>query len=313
MKRLIYVLAFIIIVFAVTKIIIGISHVSSQLEAMTEQAGQETLAVDSILSPDGVMIYYDVRGEGAPALVFVHCWSCDRSYWRNQADEFSVNNTVVTIDLAGHGQSGQNRTDWSIAAFGADIAAVIEKLGLDSVVLIGHSMGGMAIVEAARQLPDKVIALIGIDSYNDIGDSYSDEDIKAYLEPFRVDFKSAAYAKIAALFPENADSALRHEIAGDISSAPPDIAIPAYMATIKYIVSDPIPVVAGLKSLTVPVRGINCDLFPLNDDGMKAAAPSFSVKVIPGVGHFLQLEDPENFNRLLHETIAELGPEPSSE
>ncbi len=313
MKRLVYVMAFVIIVFAVTKIVIGFSHISSQLDTMAAQYAHVTPAADSVASSDGVMIYYDVRGKGSPALVFVHCWSCDRSYWREQVDEFARENTVVTIDLAGHGQSGQNRQEWTMPAFGADVAAVVNKLRVDSVILIGHSMGGMAIVEAARRLPGKVIALIGIDCYNDIGATYSDEDIEEYLEPFGKDFKTAAYEKIAALFPENADSALRNSIAEDISSAPPEIAIPSYMATMKYIVTDPIKLIAGLKEVQLPVRGINCDLFPLNDDGMKAAVPSFSVKVMTGVGHFLHLEDPENVNRLLHETIAELTPASSAE
>ncbi len=313
MKRLIYVLAFVIIVFAVTKIIIGISHVSSQLEAMTEHAGQETLAVDSVLSPDGVMIYYDVRGEDSPALIFVHCWSCDRSYWRNQVDEFSSNNAVVTIDLAGHGQSGQNRAEWTMPAFGDDIAAVVNKLHLDSVILVGHSMGGMAIVEAARRLPGKVVGLIGVDCYNDIGDTYSDEDIENYLVPFKKDFKSSAYDKVLALFPANADPILRGDVAEDISSSPPEIAIPSYVATMKYIVSDPIELIAALKELRLPVRGINGDLFPLNDEGMTAAVPSFNVKVMKGVGHFPHLEAPTTFNRLLHETIAELSPVSGSE
>jgi len=306
MKRLIYVLATAIIVFAVIKIIIGISHVSSQLDAMKAQNDIAMAAVDSVLSPDDVTIYYDVRGEGSPALVFVHCWSCDRSYWREQVDEFSQNNTVVSIDLAGHGQSGHNRQDWTIQAFGGDIAAVINNLRLDSVILIGHSMGGMAIVEAARQLPGKVVALIGVDCYNDIGDTYPDEAIEEYLAPLKDSFKSAVYGKTIELFPENADSALRHDVAEDISSAPPGIAIPSYMATIKYIVSEPIEVLAGLKEIQLPVRGINCDLFPQDYDGIKAAAPSIDVRIMSGVGHFLQLENPARFNGLLHETIAEL-------
>jgi len=313
MKRLIYALATVIIVFAVIKIVIGISHVSSQLDAMKAQNDITTATVDSVLSPDGVTIYYDVRGEGFPALILVHCWSCDRSYWREQIDEFAKDYTVVTIDLAGHGQSGYNRQNWTIQAFGSDIAAVINSLGLDSVILVGHSMGGMAIVEAARQLPDKVVALIGVDCYNDIGDTYPDEAITEYLAPYRNDFKSAAYDKAVALFPVNADSALRHDIAEDISSAPPEIAMASYFATIKYIVGDPIEVLAGLQELRLPVRGINCDLFPQDYDGIRAVSPSFDVRIMSGVGHFLQLEDPARFNDLLHETIAELTPAAESD
>jgi pimeloyl-ACP methyl ester carboxylesterase len=56
-----------------------------------------------VKSSDGVEISYSVYGEGSPALVFVHGWSCDQTYWKHQVPEFSKRYTVVTIDYAGHG------------------------------------------------------------------------------------------------------------------------------------------------------------------------------------------------------------------
>mgnify|MGYP001597132606 CR=1 FL=1 len=72
---------------------------------------------------------------------------------------------MVRIDLAGHGESGRERKDSTIAAFGGDVAAVVEKLGLKKVILIGHSMGGPASVEAARRLGDRVTGVVGVDSF----------------------------------------------------------------------------------------------------------------------------------------------------
>ena len=60
-------------------------------------------------------------------------------------------------------------------AFGADVVAVIEKLGLRDVVLIGHSMGGDVIVEAARALPERIIGLVWVDTYNTLGNSRAAE------------------------------------------------------------------------------------------------------------------------------------------
>jgi pimeloyl-ACP methyl ester carboxylesterase len=94
------------------------------------------------LSADGVPIHYDVQGTGALALVFVHGWCCDRHSWDRQVDAFAPSYTVVRLDLAGHGASGQARTQWTMAAFGQDVVAVVEQLRLVQVVLIGHSMGG---------------------------------------------------------------------------------------------------------------------------------------------------------------------------
>ena len=95
------------------------------------------------ISVDGVPIHYDVQGNGATALVFVHGWCCDRHYWDRQVSHFP-HYTVATLDLAGHGESGRDRTRWTMPAFGQDVVAVVEQLGLEQVVLIGHSMGGAA-------------------------------------------------------------------------------------------------------------------------------------------------------------------------
>src|SRR5262245_56964945 len=112
-------------------------------------------------SADGIPIHYDVQGNGAIALVFVHGWCCDRRSWDQQIAHFAPRYTVVCLDLAGHGASGRDRTQWTIPAFGQDVVAVVEQRGLGQVVLIGHSMGGPVIVEAARCLPAAVIGVVG--------------------------------------------------------------------------------------------------------------------------------------------------------
>jgi pimeloyl-ACP methyl ester carboxylesterase len=120
------------------------------------------------LSSDGVPIHYDVQGSGPIALVFVHGWCCNRGYWAAQVDHFATRNTVVNIDLAGHGASGRERARWTMSAFGLDVVAVIEHLELQQVVMVGHSMGGVAIVEAACRLPDSVIGLVGVDTWRNL-------------------------------------------------------------------------------------------------------------------------------------------------
>lgn len=91
-----------------------------------------------VTSADGIHIAYETRDEGTPALVFVHGWSCDRTYWDGRLPAFSRQFKVVALDLAGHGESGLGRKTWTMGAFGRDVAAVVEKLGLDRVILIGH-------------------------------------------------------------------------------------------------------------------------------------------------------------------------------
>lgn len=104
----------------------------------------------SVPSGDGVPIAFTRQGEGPP-LVFVHGWSCDQAYWREQVGHFAGRHTVVTVDVAGHGKSGLERADWTMTSFGGDVAAVLEELDLRDAILIGHSMGGDVITAAARQ------------------------------------------------------------------------------------------------------------------------------------------------------------------
>ena len=123
---------------------------------------------DAATSPDGIPIVYDIDGSGDPCVFFVHGWSCDRSYWIHQMRSFAPRHRVVSVDLAGHGESGTGRESWTMPAFGGDVAAVARRIGADDVVLVGHSMGGDVIVDAALQLGGRVRGLVWIDVYSDL-------------------------------------------------------------------------------------------------------------------------------------------------
>ncbi|HSL83506.1 MAG TPA: alpha/beta fold hydrolase, partial [Thermoanaerobaculia bacterium] len=117
----------------------------------------------TVEAADGVPIVYEVSGPAeaaGPALVFVHCWACDRTYWREQVDVFAADHRVVTLDLAGHGESGAGREAWTVTGLAGDVRAVVEALAreerLERVILIGHSMGGPVSLEAARLMPERV-------------------------------------------------------------------------------------------------------------------------------------------------------------
>jgi pimeloyl-ACP methyl ester carboxylesterase len=98
--------------------------------------------IGKVTAPDGLQISYESRGSGDRALVFIHGWSCDRSYWKAQLPAFEDRYRVVAVDLAGHGESDAGRAAYTIHAFAADVVAVIDELALEDVVLIGHSSGG---------------------------------------------------------------------------------------------------------------------------------------------------------------------------
>src|ERR1043165_7144323 len=139
----------------------------------------QTASTSVVNASDGVPIHYEVQGKGEPALVFVHCWSCNRHLWDNQVAELSKTHRVVTIDLPGHGESGMDRKTWSVESFGDDVKTVVMKLDLKRVVLICSSMGGPITLEAARRMPDRVVGIVPVDTFQDVDSKIPPEQLDA--------------------------------------------------------------------------------------------------------------------------------------
>jgi pimeloyl-ACP methyl ester carboxylesterase len=248
---------------------------------------------------DGIPVAFEVHGAGTPTLVFIHGWSCDRRYWRAQLGPLAARYQTVAVDLAGHGESGVGRQAWTMAAFGEDVAAVVEQLGVGELVLIGHSMGGDVIVEAALRLGDRVAGLVWVDTYSTLGEPQTDDEIEAFLAPFREDFVTATRAMVRRLFTPDADAELVEWVASEMSAAPPEIAINA----LQSAVSNDRGVLAGLRQLSAPVVAINPDARPTDTQALRRHG--VKTVLVSGVGHFLMMEDPDRFNRLLVEVIEE--------
>lgn len=254
-----------------------------------------------VLSEDGVSISYEVQGEGESPLVFVHGWCCDKNYWKFQVPHFAKQHKVIIINLAGHGESGLGRENWTIEAFGKDVTAVVEKLDLDQVILIGHSMGGPVIIEAARQMPKRIIGLVGIDTFQNFETEYTQEQFDEFLEPFKANFTKSVSSFVRSMFPFNADPALVEWVVADMSSAHKEVGINAMEGLFNF---DPKEV---LKEVRIPIYCINSDMRPTNVEVNRRHALVFEVKYMPGIGHFVMMEDPETFNKLLAETISEIS------
>ena len=255
---------------------------------------------EKVASIDGERIAWEMRGTGDLAVVFVHGWSCDRSYFRHQLESFADRYTVVSLDLAGHGESTNGRENSTIALFGADVAAVVRKLDLKRVVLVGHSMGGDVVVAAARLLKGRVVGLIWVDDYKDLGPPSSDAEIEAFAAQFRADFPGMADKVVRSLFREDADPALVDRIAKDMASAPPKVGATSIESSFKYAKEIP----GALAELKLPVIAINADNGPT--DVASLAKHGVKAVVMPRVGHFLMLEDPKGFDVLLASAIEDL-------
>jgi len=253
-----------------------------------------------IQSTDGVPIHYDVRGAGEPTLVFIHCWTCDRHIWDAQMSAFAKDHRLVAIDLAGHGDSGKGRKDWTMAAFGEDVKAVVEKLDSRRVVLIGSSMGGPVSLEAARRLGDRVVGVVAVDTLQDFAQKTPPEQIEAVVRQFQANYKGETKYVNQYLFAASTPAAVRERVLAGATSAPKESAIAMLRSAMQY---DPIP---ALHEIKAPIRAINGDKFPTNVEGNRKHAPQFEAVIMKGVGHYPMLEDPARFNELLAGVLRDL-------
>ncbi|MGE4292558.1 MAG: alpha/beta fold hydrolase [Desulfovibrio sp.] len=255
-------------------------------------------------SGDGTRIAYETSGQGDVTLVFVHGWSCDSRYWRAQVEHFSQNYRVIVLDLAGHGNSGMSRETYSMRAFGQDVRAVAEATGSEKMILIGHSMGGPVIAEAARLLPGKVLGLIGVDTFINLERPMNDEQMEQILAPLRADFRAGSSDFIRTIFGPDTAPELRDWIVADMSSAPPAIAVSALEAMLMQ--SHTGEAATMFDEIRIPVHAIDADKWPVNFEANRRHMASFDATILPHTGHFLMMARPEEFNRALETVLASL-------
>lgn len=265
----------------------------------TKKEEQPSIKIDKAISADGVSISYQVQGEGKPALVFVHGWCCDRSYWDAQLPHFAQKYKVVAIDLAGHGDSGLERKDYTMTAFSEDVVSVVKKLDLEQVILIGHSMAGKVIVETSVRMPERIIGLVAVDTFHNVETRFNQEEINRILAPSLANFVEATDKFVRTMFLPTADSALVEKIVADMSSAPREVGLGALE---NYLSHDMRP---ALQKVRASVFAINSDMRPTEVEVNQRYAPSFKAVLMSGVGHFVMIESPETFNRLLEEVVQE--------
>ena len=247
------------------------------------------------VSSEGVPIAYSVTGRGEPALVFIHGWAGNASYWVGQVPDFAASSSVITIDLAGHGSSGRTQKAWTIPNFATDVATVVQSLGVRKVVLIGHSLGGPVALEAALLLPKETVAVVGIDTFFDW---WWTPDFSATVERLKGNFAAATRAWVRSdMFSPERNPALAARIADAMAAAPPEIALPA-LADLQRWSRDRFA--SALAELRVPLGVLQASAeghtFLQRE---RASLPAFEEQVMPGAGHFMMLEDSAAFNARL--------------
>lgn len=269
-----------------------------------EDAG--TVRVDTVAASDGVPIVYDLRGAGEPALVFVHCWACDRSFWRHQLDSFAVDHRVVALDLPGHGASGRRRDAWAVRGLGADVAAVVDALALRRVVLIGHSLGGPVALAAAARLRGRVAGIVCVDALHDVELRVDDRMIGPMLARLERDWTGGVTEVVRGMFAGSPDTTtagwvLERALAADTAAA---LGLMRDYPNLDFV--------ALLADAGAPVRCINAaPRGPMARETRVATNRrygDFDAVLMDGVGHYLYLERPGEFNTRLREVLATFAP-----
>lgn len=255
------------------------------------------LTDNTAISADQTTIHYDSKGNGKTTLLFIHCWSCDRSYWDDQFNLFSKYFRVVRLDLAGHGESGNNRKSYTIPAFAQDVEAIVTKLKLDNVVLVGHSMGGPIAIQTALNIPDKIAGIIAVDSFETAFKwPKNDHEITLLTKPFTTEFRKTTAQMVRSMFKPNADPELVSQIADDMSASPPSVANSAISEMLHWMIDYP----QRKQKLKVPLYHINAK------PEQSVVSTNDQIIYIDNVGHFIPQAAPAGFNGVLEQTVAKI-------
>lgn len=257
-----------------------------------------------VITNHGVEIRYSEKGTGDTAILFIHGWGINRTYWANQMAHFAKKYRVVSVDLPGFGQSGKNRRSWSAETYAVDIQMVIQKLNLRHVILVGHSMSGAIVVETAIKYPDRIIGVVGIDNLKDVALTSSEEsqaEWSAFYDTLRMHYSQTVSKNMSYLFVSATPLAIQNRVITDMLQSDSIIAVDCLKSLDAY------PFSTKLPALHKPLFLINCNYFPTDTAGLQQYTKDFRLWEISNSGHYPMLEQPAEFNRLLQQVCTELA------
>lgn len=280
-----------------------VSSSCKQGEGTNKVASEEAETV-AIVTPmnkqietmDGVNIAYTQHSVGDNILLFVHGWSCDQTYWKEQVDHFKSDYQVITMDLAGHGLSSQgNRSEWTISGFAADVVSLVNSLEYKQLNLVGHSLGSMVVLEAAKEFTKENTKVVCVDYLKTPLNALPIEVVTQFMAPFEADFVNSMKGFVTPMFNADADSTIREWVMNDMASAPPGVAIPS---SIDLASKDFTQLFSTLVDKDIPRYIINSDATP-TDASHYQDSLGFQIAIIPETNHFLMMEKPYAFNAQL--------------
>ena len=262
------------------------SPAHSTTKASDSSAGESRYA-----TLDGARIHYVNYGKGSEALILIHGWTMNEDNWRDQATEFAKRNRVIAIDLPGHGKSDKPQVTYSMDFFARAVAAVMLDAKVKRAVLVGHSMGTPIARQFYRKYPKKTLAIVIVDGpLRPFGEKAMMEAMTASLRG--PNYKDAMGQLFAGMFGPSLSAESKERIQASRLSTPQYVLVSAWESMAD-------PSIWAEDKVNVPVLAImakNPFFGPDLEQRFRVIAPNMDFRLWEGVGHFVMMERPKQFN-----------------
>jgi len=242
-------------------------------------------------------VHYLSVGAGRHTIVLIHCWAGNSGFWREQVPAVAAKARLILIDLPGHGQSDKPQTAYTMDFFAGAVLAVMRDAHLDKATFIGHSMGTPVICRVYKQAPEKVAALVAVDGTlrrPQMPPERSEQFLAAFRAP---EYRENTRQAMGSMFPVPGTEALRDRVVAELLATPQHVMRGAMEGMFGAGQPD-----WDVRKTSVPVLVINAPN-PLWTDEYKeyvrSLSPKTDYRTIEGVGHWLMLEKPAEFNAAL--------------
>jgi pimeloyl-ACP methyl ester carboxylesterase len=250
------------------------------------------------LNRDGVQIYYEVHGEG-PVILLSHGYSSSSGMWKGQIEALSKTHKLVVWDMRGHGDSDypDNQDAYTEEATVADMAALLDAVDAKTAIIGGLSLGGYMSLAFNRTHPDRVSALLIIDT----GPGYRNDEARAGWNRTSI-ARAARFEKEGLGMLANASAevrAVRHRSADGLAKAARGMLTQRDASVMNSLPTIAVPAVV--------VVGANDTPFLAASDYMAAKIPGAKKVVIPDAGHAANIDQPAAFNRAIVAFLDELA------
>jgi len=238
------------------------------------------------------------RGNLLP-VVFVHGLAADRHVWTNQVEHLRWYRKAVSFDLRGHGESdAAKNADYSMEAYASDIAAVVDALGLQKFVLVGHSMGGAIVGAYAGRHPERVAGLLLADPVGDLA-MLPKEAMEPWLRGFEPQNYEAFREKWFGDMLAPARPATKDMVLADLRKSRREVVAASAASMVSY---DPVPALKGFPGPMLTIVTVqNQESYSLQN-----VIPRLPSKEMTDVSHWLQLDNPSGFNALMDDFLGEV-------